>query len=152
MSILKKSKEELELMSNKDIAFMILSERKRSINTADLYRKIMSLLELPESSFEEKIGEFYTMIATDKRFILLDNGNWDLRSRHSSDKLAKIITPDEDEEDDDDDSVEEVDDSDVTEEVVEDNYDATDDDDDYVDPNEELKDLVVIDEAEEETE
>ena len=35
----KKSIEELELMSNKDIAHMILSERKRSISTADYLKK-----------------------------------------------------------------------------------------------------------------
>ena len=37
----KKSIEELELMSNKDIAYMILEERKRSISTAALFKKII---------------------------------------------------------------------------------------------------------------
>ena len=58
MSLKTMKKDELELLSNKDIAFMILSEGKRKLNTADLFRKIMKLLDLPESAFEKKIADF----------------------------------------------------------------------------------------------
>ena len=87
---LKLKKEELELLSNKDIAELILENSKKTINTADLFKKIIKLLELPESTFEAKIADFYTSLATDKRFILLNNGKWDLRSKHTSDKVVKI--------------------------------------------------------------
>ena len=43
-----------------------------------------------QKTFEEKIGDYYTSLTTDKRFIMLEDGCWDLRSRHTSDKLAKI--------------------------------------------------------------
>ncbi len=144
MSI-KMKKEELELISNKDIAAMILEDSKRNLNTAELFKKIIKLLELPESTFEAKIADFYTALATDKRFILLDNGKWDLRSNHTSDKVVKLST------DDDDDDEEEETEEDKIEDIQdnEDNYDDTDDDSDYDDDtNEELKDLVVIDEDE----
>ena len=75
MSI-KMKKEELELISNKDIAAMILEDSKRTLNTADIFKKIIKLLELPESTFEAKIADFYTALSTDKRFILLPNGKW----------------------------------------------------------------------------
>ena len=143
MSI-KKSKDELELMSNKDIAALILEDSKKTMNTADLFKKIIKLLELPESTFEKKIADFYTSLATDKRFILLDNGKWDLRSNHTSDKVVKVATDDdeEDEEETEEEKVEEIEDS-------EDNYDDTDDESDYDDDtNEELQDLVVIDDDE----
>ena len=139
---LKIKKEELELMSNKDIAELILENSKRTINTADLYKKIMKLLDLPESSFESKIADFYTSLSTDKRFILLDNGKWDLRNRHTSDKVVKVVTDDEDEEEEEEDTTTQV------EEIEEDNYDDNDDEDYDEDTNEELKDLVVIDEDE----
>ncbi len=140
----KKSIEELELMSNKDIAYMILENRKRSISTADLFKKIVDLLNLPDRTFEEKIGEFYTTLSTDKRFILLDNGNWDLKGRHSSEKIKKPLTDEDDDElEDEEDELEEID-----EDILEDNYDSTDDNDDYVDPNEDIKDLVVLEENE----
>ena len=142
MSLKTMKKEELELLSNKDLAFMILTEGKRKLNTADLFRKIMKLLDLPESTFEKKIADFYTALSTDKRFILLDNGKWDLRSNHTSDKIIKVA----DEEDEEDESTEEE--KQEEEEIEEDNFDDTDDEDYDEDTNEELKDLVVIDEDE----
>ena len=138
---LKIPKEELELMSNKDIAALILENSKRTINTADLYKKIMKLLDLPESSFESKIADFYTSLSTDKRFVLLANGRWDLRNKHTSDKVIKVVTDDDEEEEE-----EEI--SSQQEEIEEDNYDDTDDEDYDDETNEELKDLVVIDEDE----
>ncbi len=144
MSI-KMKKEELELISNKDIAAMILEDSKRNLNTAELFKKIIKLLELPESTFEAKIADFYTALATDKRFILLENGKWDLRSNHTSDKVVKISTEDDDEDEDEESEEEKIEDI----QDDEDNYDDTDDDTDYDDDtNEELKDLVVIDEDE----
>ncbi len=140
---LKMKKEELELLSNKDIAALILGDSKRTLNTADLYKKIIKLLDLPESTFENKIADFYTALATDKRFILLDNGKWDLRSNHTSDKVVKIISDDEeDEEEEEEDEVKEDD------EIEEDNFDDTEDEEYDDETNEELKDLVVIDEDE----
>ena len=138
---LKIKKEELELMSNKDIAELILENSKRTINTADLYKKIMKLLDLPESSFESKIADFYTSLSTDKRFILLDNGKWDLRSKHTSDKVIKVVTDDDDEEE------EEIQ-TPAEDDIEEDNYDDTEDEDYDEETNEELKDLVIIDEDE----
>ncbi len=141
MSLKKMKKDELELLSNKDIAYMILEDRKRTINTADLFKKIIDLLELPESTFEKKIADFYTALSTDKRFILLPDGKWDLRNRHSSEKRVKYNEEDEEEEEEDEETVEE--------EIEEDDFDDTDDDNyQEDDTNEDLKDLVVIDEDE----
>lgn len=143
MSIKKMTKDELELLSNKDITNLILEESKKPINTADLFKKIIKLLELPESTFEAKIADYYTALSTDKRFILLEDGTWDLRSRHTSDKVVKIT---EDEEEETEENKEDIEES--IEEDEEDSYDDKDDDDYNDDTNEELKDLVVIDEDE----
>ncbi len=145
MSLKTMKKDELELMSNKDIAYLILEESKRKLNTADLFKKIIKLLELPESTFEKKIADFYTALSTDKRFILLDNGKWDLRSNHTSDKVIKVSDEDDDEESDEENENEEELDE---EEIEEDSFDDTDESDYDDDTNEELKDLVVIDEDE----
>ena len=99
----------------------------------------MKLLDLPESYFEKKIADFYTALATDKRFILLDNGKWDLRSNHTSDKIIKVSEEEEEEE-------EEVEEK-QEEDIEEDNFDDTEEEYDE-DTNEELKDLVVLDEDE----
>ena len=143
---LKMKKEELELLSNKDIAELILENSKRTLNTADLFKKIMKLLELPESTFEAKIADFYTSLATDKRFILLSNGKWDLRTNHTSDKIIKV-TADDDEEEEEEEEEKEEEDS-LSDELDEDNYDDAEDPEYDDETNEELKDLVIIDEDE----
>ena len=145
MSIKNRTKEDLELLSNKDITNLLLEEKGKQ-TTPDLFKKIIQLLELPESTFDQKIGDYYTSLTTDKRFILLEDGTWDLRSRHSSDKIAKI----EDEEDED---LEEIEEEEEQEEMVEDFDSIESDEDDIDDSDEDLKDLVVLDEDEiEETE
>lgn len=145
MSI-KMKKEELELISNKDIAVLLLEDSKKPAKTADLFKKIIKLLELPESTFENKIAEFYTALSTDKRFILLENGKWDLRSNHTSDKVVKIELDDEEEEEEEEEF--ETEEDKQEDELEEDSFDDTDDDYDTDDTNEELKDLVVMDEDE----
>ena len=146
MSIEKLKKEELELLSHKDITNMLLEE-KGAMNTADLFKKITELLELPESTFEKKIGDYYTTLTTDKRFLLLEDGKWDLRTRHTSDKV--VTAPDQDEEEDEEEL--EAKEDDIEEET--DNYDSTvSDEDDFDDNDDDLKDLVVLDEEEPELE
>ena len=144
MRLSKMKKEDLELLSNKDITNLILEENKKPLNTAELFKKIIKLLELPDSVFESKIGDYYTALSTDKRFILLDDGTWDLRSRHTSDKVVKVTDEDDEEEEETDADSEQLDQED---DLGEDDYDDADEEYDE-DTNEELKDLVVIDEDE----
>ncbi len=138
-------KEDIENLSYKDITYMILEREKKGINTLDLFTKIISTLELPVATIENKIGDYYTSLATDKRFILVD-GVWDLRKRHTSDKVI-VDLEDEDMEEledeelnmDDDMMLEDEYDDDYEDDISvdDDEFDATDDDD--------LSDLVVLD-------
>ena len=144
MSIKNMTKEDLELLSNKDITNLLLEEKGKQ-TTPDLFKKIIKLLELPESTFDQKIGDYYTSLTTDKRFILIEDGTWDLRSRHTSDKIIKV---DEDEDEDIEEIEEEVDEEEET-----DDFDSIDSDDDDIDSgDDDLKDLVVLDEDEIEAE
>ena len=118
------SKEELELLSNKDITNILLEEKGKQ-KTADLFKKIIKLLGLPESTFDERIGDYYTSLTTDKRFILLDDGKWDLRSRHTSDKIIKVEEEEEEEEEEEIESEEE-----------EQDYDSVDSDEDELEESE----------------
>lgn len=142
MKISKMKKEDLELLSNKDITKLVLEESKKPMNTADLFKKIIELLELPESSFENKIGDYYTSLSTDKRFLLLEDGCWDLKSNHTSDKVKKNIDSIDEEYDEEEEELPEEDD--ILNEEIEDDY--SDDDTTYEDTTEDLKDLVVLDE------
>lgn len=139
MSIKKMKKEELELMSYKDITYLLVEENGKQ-STAELFGEIVKLLELPKNVFETKIGDYYTSLTTDKRFILLEDGMWDLRTKHPK----KKVIVDDDLEDLDEIELEEVTD-DEEEDATSDNYDE---DDEVVDDNEEFKDLIIVDEEE----
>lgn len=141
MNINKMKKEELELLSFTDIAYEILKSEKQAKSTVEIFRRISELLELNEDEFAAKIADFYTSLTTDKRFLSLEDGNWDLKERHST----KVVI------DDDDDMDIEV--EDTTEDIIDDDEDTTidyDANEDYEDDD--LEDLVVIDTDENEEE
>ena len=143
MSIDKMKKEELELLSYKDITSMILEE-KGAMNTLKLFEKIVSLLELPKSTVDKKISEYYTTLSTDKNFLLLEDGKWDLRKRHTSDKVLKAQDQDEEDEEEEQEEEEKLEMSEDEED-----YDSQiSDEDDFDDGDDDLKDLVVLDEEE----
>jgi len=139
----KLSKEELELMSYTDIAYEIIKEEKKSKTTMEIFKEIGKLLELSDSAIDSLIADFFTSMTTDKRFLLLEEGTWDLRDRHVSSKVKKgaELEDDEEEESEEEEDIEEVE--------TEDEYDAldeTNEDDDFEDDS--LDDLVVVDEKE----
>ncbi len=94
MKITDLSKEELESKSYDDIAYMILESTGEKIKITDLFKEICDLLGLSNEEYEAKIADFFQVLSTDHRFIMLEKGFWDLKSRHQ----AKIIIEDDDEE------------------------------------------------------
>lgn len=133
------TKEELEVMGYDDIAYLILEESKKKMKITDLFKKVCSLRSLSDAEYEAHIADFFEILTTDKKFIMLEDGYWDLRKRHSE-KL--VIEEDDDEYED---IPEEEDDTE--EEPEEENFYDEDSDDDT--PDDDLKDFVVIDEDEE---
>ena len=61
MSIKKMTKDELELLSNKDITNLILEESKKPINTADLFKKIIKLLDEHKSGKKDNSRKIWTI-------------------------------------------------------------------------------------------
>lgn len=137
MNINKMTKEELELLSFTDIAYEILKKEKVCKSTIDLFKQISKLLDLTEDEYTSKIGDFYTSLTTDKRFFALDNGEWDLKERHST----KVVIDEDD--DDFDVEVEETSDKDEKEEDDSTDYDTNED---YEDNG--LEDLVIVNDDE----
>ncbi len=133
----KLKKEELELMSYNDIANLLLN-KETGKTTLDLFTEITELLDLPKQTIDNKIGEFYTALTNDKRFILTEDGKWDLRKNHKS----KNLTIEEDLED----YEEDIEDYEEEETENEENEDLYSDDDDTPDVAEEYKNLVIVDE------
>ena len=135
-----KTKEELELMSYNDIANILLKEKPNQ-STLDIFSKIVEMLELSKSVLENKIGEFYTALTNDKRFILLEDGKWDLRKNHKTENLTL--------EEDLEDYEEEIEDYEDEEQEVEPEENYRDEaEDDISDVTEEYKNLVIVNESE----
>lgn len=88
-------KEELELMSYTDLTEKLLKENKKTMNTPTIFRKICDLLGYSDDEYTSKIGDYYTSLTIDKRFVLLDNNEWDLRDYHS----INLSLEDDDDED-----------------------------------------------------
>ena len=142
MKLSSMKKEQLELLTKIDLTKLILEDSKKTMTTAELFKEIIRLLELPASTFENKVADYYTALSTDKNFILLDDGKWDLRSHHKSDKVIVMDDEDDEEELDTEDEIEQEEEDDLSNVYSEDDDFGDDSDDD------DFKNLVVVDEDE----
>ena len=140
MSIRKKKLEELELMSYTDIAYEIIKEDKKKYDTKKLFTEVCKLLKLDDDTFVEQIGDFFTALTTDGRFIFIDSKVWDLKENHK----VNIVVDNGDEDDieidegSDEDNPEDSDDieDDYSDEAVDDSKEDEDD----------LGELTIVDE------
>lgn len=137
------SKEELETMNYDDIAYIILNEEKAKMKINILFKKVCDALGLNEKQFEDNIANFFELLTTDKRFIMLEDGSWDLKERYN----PKVVVDDDEEEEDILEPTEEVEEENLDEE--EDIFYEGDLDDDL--PDDDLDDFAIIDENDEET-
>ena len=140
MKSLNLSEEELLSMSYDDVAYKVLEYREKKMKIQDLFKEVIRIMNLPESAFEDHLADFFELLSTDKRFIMLEKGYWDLKINHKT----KLIIDEEDDEEEVIDDIEETEEDETEEEI---NYDEEIIDDDETD--DELKDLVVMDEPEE---
>lgn len=142
MNLNEMSKEELELLSYTDLTYKLLKETKKTMNTANLFQEICNLLEYSESEFADKIGDYYTSLTLDKRFVLLETNEWDIRDNHSID-----LDMDEIDEEEVDEEIEEEEEE--IEEELEESEDLYDDDAEILDDDDDdLDDLAILDEEE----
>lgn len=133
------TQEELEQMDYDDIAYLILESKNKKMKINELFKKVCEKLELSDEDFINRLPDFFEILTTDKRFIQLANGFWDLKNKHSE----KVIIEDEEELEE----IIEEREEEPQEEENDDNYYDEEDDDEGED---DLKDLVVIEDEEEE--
>ena len=135
-------KEELELMGYDDIALLILQESGKKMKLRDIFGKVINVLGLPEETIDEELMEFFELMSTNKKFVMLDKGYWDLQSRHKLDLVFDMEEDDEELENEEEDNIEEE-----TEEDDDIFYDKDDETDDVAEDD--LADLVVVDDIDE---
>lgn len=129
--------EEIELMSYADLTYALLKENGKAMNTPTLFREICNLLGYSDNEYTAKIGDYYTSLTIDKRFVLLESNEWDVCDNHS----VKIELDDDTEED----VEEEEEEVEIEEESDEENIDEVLDDD-SLDDDDDLDDLEIVDE------
>jgi DNA-directed RNA polymerase subunit delta len=90
-----------------DVAFELMSKNKKATTFTDLYEQIAKTLAMNDDEKKSHLGEFYTELTLDGRFVALTDNSWDLRARHTYDKVhidvndvySDVEEGDEDEED-----------------------------------------------------
>lgn len=142
MKLKNMSKEEIELLSYTDLTYLMLKEEK-SMTTPVVFKRICDMLSFSEDEYMNKIGDYYTSLTLDKRFVLLENNEWDIRDRHS----VELIVDDEDEEIIEEDEEE----SEVLDEEQDENIDEDNMEDDLVD-DDDMDDLTILNDDEMEDE
>ena len=135
-------KEELELMGYDDIALLILQESGKKMKLRDIFAKVINVLGLPEETIDEELMEFFELMSTNKKFVMLDKGYWDLQSRHKLDLVFDMEEDDEELENEEEDNIEEE-----TEEDDDIFYDKDDETDDVAEDD--LAALAVVDDIDE---
>ena len=70
-----------------DLAYDYLSQNKDQVSFKDLWAYVVKEAGLSEEAAAKKVSSFYTNLMLDGRFVTLGENNWDLRSRHTFDKV-----------------------------------------------------------------
>ena len=130
-----------------DVALKILTDAKTSLPFRELYDKIAEELKMTDSEKKENIGIFYTYLTLDGHFVALTDNHWDLRSRHTFDKVhidvrdvySEVNTESGDEEDKDE---QKEYDASMEGMAVEDEYDSENDEEKHNDYDEDVSSLI----------
>ena len=139
MKLKELTKDELETMSYDDLAYIILEDNGKKMKLMDIFKKIAKVLNLSEEEIETRIADFFEVISTNKQFVMLDKGYWDLSSKH----MKNVIIEEEEEIE-----IEETGTEELIEEETKENY-YNKDDEESEDDDDDLSDLVIIDPEEE---
>ncbi len=135
--------EEIELLSYTDLTYLLLKENGKSMNTPSIFKEICKLLGYSDEEYATKIGDYYTSLTIDKRFVLLENNEWDIRDRHS----VELVMDEEDETEEEVEETEEEEEQpqETEEEDIDEIIDDEIDDDD-------MEELSIVSEEDEEEE
>lgn len=91
-----------------EIAYEFVSKSKTPVHFDDIWNHVKKEAGLSEEEAAKKAGQFFTNVMLDGRFVTLGENEWDLRERHTFDKVhidmrdvySDVQTTDEDSEED----------------------------------------------------
>lgn len=70
-----------------EFAFEFVSSQKEPVNFSKIWEYVKSQAGLDDELAAKKAGQFFTNLMLDGRFVTLGENQWDLRSRHTFDKV-----------------------------------------------------------------
>ena len=70
-----------------DLAYDYVSQSKEQVSFKDLWAYVVEKAGLDEETAARRVSSFYTNLMLDGRFVTLGENQWDLRSRHTFDKV-----------------------------------------------------------------
>jgi DNA-directed RNA polymerase subunit delta len=70
-----------------EVAYDVISGRKKPIEFKKLFKDVAEAMKMSEVEKERQIAHFYTQLCVDGRFVTLGQNTWDLRTRHTFDKV-----------------------------------------------------------------
>jgi DNA-directed RNA polymerase subunit delta len=70
-----------------EVAYDVISGRKKAIEFKKLFKEVAETMKMSEVEKERQIAHFYTQLCVDGRFVTLGQNTWDLRTRHTFDKV-----------------------------------------------------------------
>lgn len=85
------SREELEVTSMLELANDILHDEQNAQNFNDLYNKVAKMKGLTEEQRQEYIGQFYTDLTIDGRFLTTGSGVWGLKRWYPVEQMDEIV-------------------------------------------------------------
>ena len=92
-----------------EYAYELITGSKGSVNFKEIWNYVKEQSGMSEEEANKKAGQFFTNMMLDGRFVTLGENEWDLRERHTFDKVhidmrdvySDVQTSDEDSEEDD---------------------------------------------------
>ena len=88
-----------------EIAYEFLNSKPKSVTFKQIWAHVVKQKGFSEEEANKKVSSFYTSLLLDGRFVTLGENKWDLRSRHTFDKVhidMRDVYSDMDTEDDSD--------------------------------------------------
>ena len=96
-----------------EFAHEFISSKKEPVSFASIWEYVKKEAGLSEEEAAKKAGQFFTNLMLDGRFVTLGENQWDLRSRHTFDKVhidmkdvySDVETSDDDSEEEEEEKV-----------------------------------------------
>ena len=73
--------------SNLDVAFDLIVNTGKEVSFKEIWEEVIRVQGYDEETAKRLMGQFYTNLSLDGRFVTLGDNKWDLRSRHTFDKV-----------------------------------------------------------------